>query len=66
MASGLPDNRIDREIEYSFEIKLLGLPLQASAFLSDVALGARLGAQKEPNPFILQGAKLKTTTIEFA
>jgi hypothetical protein len=41
MAGVLRENGIDREIEYSFEIKLLGSPLQASAFLAHLALGAR-------------------------
>ncbi len=34
---GLRDNGIDREIEYSFEIKLLGSPPQASQILAHVA-----------------------------
>jgi hypothetical protein len=37
MAAVLRLNAIDREIEYAFEIKLLGLPPQASAFLAQIA-----------------------------
>jgi hypothetical protein len=37
MAAVLRLNAIDREIEYAFEIKLLGLPPQASAFLAHIA-----------------------------
>jgi hypothetical protein len=37
MAVVLRHNAIDHEIEYAFEIKLLGLPAQASAFLGRIA-----------------------------
>jgi hypothetical protein len=46
MAAVLRDNIIDREIEYAFEIKLLGLPPQASAFLVQIGLITRCGSRK--------------------
>jgi hypothetical protein len=46
MTAVLRDNAIDREIEYAFEIKLLGLPPQASAFLGHICPNTRRGVCK--------------------
>jgi hypothetical protein len=41
MAVGPSREKIDRGIEYLFNIKLLGLPFQASGFLAQICLIAR-------------------------
>jgi hypothetical protein len=53
MAAVLRQNGSDREVEYSFEIKLLGLRFRASGFLAEIGLIARRGICKAAqNPLI--------------
>jgi hypothetical protein len=62
MAAALRDKRSKREVEYAFEIKLLGLPPQASAFLGRQWPHREIGHLQDRSEF----ARLAVCEINFS